>query len=477
MILDDRRFSLVDGVVPDATGGKMQLRRLTLNAGWTLAGNVIPLVVALGSVPWLAQQLGEARFGILTIYWILIGYFSLFDLGIGRAMSRLVASSRQVGRDADLGAAVGTGLALVTAVGILAAALLISSAAASADLFSGLDVAVRSEFASSLFWIAAALPLVSMASALRGILEGEQKFFLVNLIRVPLGTLLFLAPLLAVGVGEATLRDAAIGLFFARLAGAIAFALGCSGWFGSGRLRASREWVRPLFSFGGWLTLSAIVGPLIVYLDRFVLTQFVPAEELAYYTIPAEIGLRVMALPAAIGVAVFPAVAALMQEADERERLARSALSLTAAMMLAVLGGGVFVARPLLDIWMGSEMASKGGQILLLLAAGAYANSIAQVTYNSLLALGLSRTTATVHFWELVAYVPALVFAVTEFGLVGAAACWSLRAVVDALIMTRLWEIRSASSSTASWTGSAIVAVGTCVVAILAAVAWQATGD
>jgi O-antigen/teichoic acid export membrane protein len=126
---------------------------------------------------------------------------------------------------------------------------------------------------------------------------------------------------------------------------------------------------------------------------------------------------------------------------------------------------------------MGSEMASKGGQILLLMAAGAYANSIAQVTYNSLLAMGLSRTTAIVHFWELVAYVPAVVFAVTEFGLVGAAACWSLRAVVDALIMTRLWEIRSASSSTASWTGSAIVAVGTCVVAILAAVAWQATGD
>jgi O-antigen/teichoic acid export membrane protein len=435
------------------------------------------LVVALGSVPWLAQQLGEARFGILTIYWILIGYFSLFDLGLGRAMSRLVATSTQAGIDADLGAAVGTGLALVTAVGLFAAALLVASAAGNGDLLVGLDVAARREFASSLIWIAAALPLVSMSNALRGILEGEQKFALVNLIRVPLGALLFLSPLLAVGIGEATLRDAAIGLFFARLAGVIAFAIGCHGWFSSGRLRVSPEWVRPLFSFGGWLTVSAIVGPLIVYLDRFVLTRFVPAEELAYYTIPAEIGLRLMALPAAVGVAVFPAVAALMRKPEERESLARSALSLTAAIMLAVLGVGVFVAPPLLSAWMGSEMAIKGGQILLLMAAGTYANSIAQITYNSLLAHGLSRTTAIVHFWELVAYIPAIIFAVTQFGLVGAAACWSLRAVVDALIMTRLWEIRSAPPSAASWVGSAIVAVGTCTVTILAGLAWHATGD
>lgn len=451
----------------------MSLRALLVNSAWNLMGNALPLLVALLSIPPLAAQLGEVRLGILTIFWIVVGYFSLFDLGIGRAIARLVASSDMSLDRENRGSAICTGLFLVFLLGLLASALLIGLAAIGYEFLPGVETDLHGDLNAAIAWIAAALPLVSLSTALRGILEGEQRFLALNLIRAPMGSLLFLAPLLAIRYGEVTLEAAALGLLLARLAGLLALALSCRAWLASGYMRLSTQWIAPLLSFGGWLTVSGIVGPLIVYLDRFLLTQFVTPGELSYYTIPAEIGLRVLALPAAIGVALFPAVAALTHQVEKRNRLTQDAFHTTVVIMLVVLGGGVFLCKPLLDSWMGPEMAAKGGAVLLLLAAGAYANSVAQVTYNSLLGIGLSRTTATVHFFELIAYVPAMIFAAGTFGIMGAAACWSLRAMVDALIMTRLWEVRSATTPQAGTGGSISLIAGTGFVGLMAMIAWQ----
>ena len=61
------------------------------NSVWNLVGLGLPLLVALVSIPILIRGLGTDRFGILTLAWVVIGYFSLFDLGLGRAVTKLVA--------------------------------------------------------------------------------------------------------------------------------------------------------------------------------------------------------------------------------------------------------------------------------------------------------------------------------------------------------------------------------------------------
>ena len=60
---------------------------------WNALGQGLPLVAALFAVPILIDVLGTDRFGVLTLAWIAIGYFGLFDLGLGRALTQLVAGS------------------------------------------------------------------------------------------------------------------------------------------------------------------------------------------------------------------------------------------------------------------------------------------------------------------------------------------------------------------------------------------------
>ena len=65
-------------------------RNNVLNRGalYNLLGTGIPLLVGLISVPILLKSLGNQTFGLLTLIWTAIGYFGLFDFGIGRALSQ-----------------------------------------------------------------------------------------------------------------------------------------------------------------------------------------------------------------------------------------------------------------------------------------------------------------------------------------------------------------------------------------------------
>src|SRR5687767_15997822 len=63
------------------------VRNVALNA----MGQGLPLVVAIFLIPVLLDRLGAERFGLLVLAWALVGYFGVFDLGLGRALTKIVA--------------------------------------------------------------------------------------------------------------------------------------------------------------------------------------------------------------------------------------------------------------------------------------------------------------------------------------------------------------------------------------------------
>jgi O-antigen/teichoic acid export membrane protein len=80
---------MCDVTLSSLTGGRLLAR----NAVWSLVTQCAPMAVALLTIPLLIEGIGKDRFGVLTLVWIALGYFSLFDLGLGRALTKLVAES------------------------------------------------------------------------------------------------------------------------------------------------------------------------------------------------------------------------------------------------------------------------------------------------------------------------------------------------------------------------------------------------
>src|ERR1700721_1057348 len=74
---------------------------LARNTVWNLVGQIAPMAVGLFAIPRLISSLGTDRFGVLTIAWMVVGYFSFFDLGLGRAMTNLLSSSLATKSDGE----------------------------------------------------------------------------------------------------------------------------------------------------------------------------------------------------------------------------------------------------------------------------------------------------------------------------------------------------------------------------------------
>ena len=64
---------------------------ISKNIFWNLSGSVLPLLVGAVLFPLQINTYGTERFGLLAIAWSLVGYFSLFDMGLSRALTQVVS--------------------------------------------------------------------------------------------------------------------------------------------------------------------------------------------------------------------------------------------------------------------------------------------------------------------------------------------------------------------------------------------------
>ena len=111
----------------DSPSSLLSGRRIARNVVWNLAGLATPLLVAIFAIPLLIDGMGVERFGLLAIIWMGVGYFSLFDMGFGRALTKLVAGHLGTGKTSDLGSLIWTALFVVLALGVVGAVLIESS--------------------------------------------------------------------------------------------------------------------------------------------------------------------------------------------------------------------------------------------------------------------------------------------------------------------------------------------------------------
>ena len=414
----------------------MESRRLARNAVWNLLSLVVPMLVALVAIPTLIHTLGSGRFGVLTLAWMLIGYCSLFDLGLGRALTRLV--SEGLGDGAGLARAVWTALVLMFALGCVGAVMFTSVSGLLARSALRVPLALQAETVVSLRWIGAAIPLVTATAGLRGILEARQHFGSLSILRTATGVLTFVGPVLAARISSGSLSAVIFTIVVIRLLSAIAHFVLCAVLAPellSDRRVSLRE-IGPLFRFGGWLTISNLISPVMVSIDRFLIGMFLSVTEVAYYATPYEIVTKLQVIPSALTGVLFPAFSATLASDGARARqLYTQGLAITLGLLLPLTAIMVVFAHAGLSIWLGAEFALHGYRVLQLLAVGVLINACAYLPASFLHAAGRPDVTAKLHMLEFPLYIPLVYSLIRGYGIEGAAAAWVLRVTLDAVLL------------------------------------------
>lgn len=410
---------------------------LLANTGWNLLGLVLPLLAALYAVPLLIRQIGDAGFGVLSLVWVVIGYFSLFDLGLGRALTKFVAELAARQESGSLGALCSTSILLALVIGGLGS-LLVYVAAWGLTPYADLP---QTAIADCTLWVALCIPVIVLTAVFRGILEGLQCFRLLSLIRGPIGALMFFLPAVVTLVWP-TLEAAVVATFATRILSLVLHWLPTASRVKISFGLVHRVWVKPLFHFGGWLTITNIVGSAIVYIDRFVIASALGAVSLAYYAAPFDLVSRLLMVPAALTAVLFPVLSQMRLEIPEQSvNLRRKAEKVLGMLMVPALVIGLLLAGPFLEWWLGEEFRDQSTLILQVLLVGFTANAVAQITFTAMQSHGKTKVTAFMQMAELPVYVLVLLWLVDQYGIIGVACGWSARAIIDWCIMSMmLWR-------------------------------------
>ncbi len=418
----------------------MSVRRNTL---WNLTGLGIPLLAGAALIPYLLREMGVEAFGVLTLIWAVVGYFSLFDFGLGRALTQQVAQCLVRRDEASVPGLVRSGLLLTTAAGVLGGAVLALCAWLLVTRVLMVSEPMHDDVHQALLLAAIGVPVTTVTVGLRGVLEAFEDFRGVNLLRMMLGIANFVLPAFTLWCVGPSLVPMVAALMAARLISCAAHWRLVRDRLGGGldfrRAGGDPAQTRQLLSFGVWLTVSSVISPLMVTADRFVISTVLGAAVVAYYTVPSEIVARLLILPGALTGALFPRIASLLADDMPAARaLYQRCIGLVAGALLPVCVVSALVSHWALTHWLGAEFADRSAPVASILALGLLLNGVAFVPFAAIQAAGLAHVTAKLHLCEAVIYFPLLFYAMHAFGLPGAAMAWTARVGLDLALLAWL---------------------------------------
>lgn len=412
------------------------------NTGLNLLGQVVPLFVALLTIPYIIHGLGVERFGILSLAWVILGYFSLVDLGLSRATTKFVAEVLGAGKFERIPQIIWTSLLVQVGLGAFGGIILAIVTPFLVENTFKIPDSLAAEANAAFYFLAFSVPVVICSSNLRGVLEASQRFDLINAVKIPLNSCAFLLPAIAVSLGVG-LAGIIVLLNTAWLGSVIIYGLLNSRVFpGFGRPSFNFAYLPPLLNFAGWVTLCNVLIPILVYLDRFLIGALISVRAVAYYTAPYEVSSRLLIVPGALAATFFPAWSALSRS-DMRKRNALYSRSLKYIVLL--LGPFVAVAtlfsREILGWWLGNVFAEESTRVFQFLAVGMLLNALTQMPANILDAIGRPDLRAKLFLAYIPVYLLMLWFLVTRYGIEGAALAWLLRSGLELILFLAIvWK-------------------------------------
>ncbi len=417
------------------------MNKIRVNFLLNVGGTVLPLVSALVTIPIYIIHIGAARYGILSVVWILLGYFGFLDFGLSRASANALSRLGAAG-PAERVPVLVTSLCLNLALGTAGGLALYFAGGFLLRQFSTMPGDLAQETLAAMPWIAAMLPVALVSAVGAGAMESRERFLAVNVFQTVGGVLgqalpvvcaLLIAPSLAVLIPAA---------FLTRLASTIGILIYVFRAEHPVDLRRfDRSRVRELLGYGAWVSVTGVVSPLLASVDQVLIGAVLGPAAVAHYAVPMNLATRSQVVATALSKTLFPRFSRLAP--DDARLLAAQATMTLAYCFGALCGPAIILAGPFLRLWVGEDFAAYATPIAELLLIGAWTNGIAFIPYTLLQGQGRPDLTAKIHAAEVLPFFAALWVLTTGFGLPGAALAWGVRSTADAAILlkvARCWD-------------------------------------
>lgn len=436
------------------------------DTSFNLAAALAPVFFTLVVTPFYLHIIGPERFGILAICWTIVGALGFASLGMGPALTYRLALM-----DEEPAVARSNHVWMALLIGFVAslsgAVLVLAIGRAYFDRFASLPSGLKAELRTALPLLAVLLPLGTLTGVLNGALQGRKRFGALSAVNIlnagvvtiaPLLAGLFLGPELPILVVAMASANALVLLAqFALCAEIVPLRLPS---------RLGGEHVRALVGYGAWMSATALIAPFLLLFDRFVIGALRGPSAVAIYVLAFNLLQGLLLLPASLSNAMLPRLAPLTRE-DEVSELQSTWLSWLNAMLTAAVTIAIAFSNPFFRLWIGAALGSAASPVAAILLVGCWAHGIGHIP--STVVAGRSRPDLLTKLLlaYLLPYLLLLYFATAEFGVIGAAAAWTIRAAFDPLLFLYTRPRRSDM-----WAIAASALLVLCAMAVALTLAW-----
>lgn len=430
--LSAQQTETAEALASRLTSDKQLKKSMLIN----LFTKMLPIAVGILITPVLMSVLGNERFGVIQIYWTIVGFSTVFDFGLGRALTQLVAKSIAKQEHEQLGSTVWT---IITLMVVLSVAFMLTLLAGTETIVHYINVSPEyfQEACRAFRWLVMSLPLLIVFIALTGILEAFQRFWDTNLQRYPILFFNFIAPVLLLKWYphlDWMMMMVVVGRIIA-LAIAFNSVSKCFPHFWQ-KMTWDSTYLKGLFQFGSWTTVSNLVRPFMLYQDRLFLANWLSPAITVFYTTPYDMLTKQSLLAESVLNVLFPAFGTTFVQNPQKAR----GMYLKALLMMAGGFGALAVlvallAKPLLSVWLSPEFAEKSYVLTMILAFVHGLACVGLVPLSMVQASGRSDITAKVLLCQFPFYLAALWYGVHQFGLIAAPSILLLRLMVDITLM------------------------------------------
>jgi O-antigen/teichoic acid export membrane protein len=166
-------------------GPQMVMSRKPLKRNFVinLLSPLARIAVALVTIPIYVRHVGDARYGVISIMWVFLGYFGFLDLGLTRPATNALAKLREASQQ-ERARVLLTTFALNLGFGFVGSAILFILGEFLLKHAISIPDALRPEVAAAFPWIAAVFHMALISGVGVGALESREQFLLANVLQI-----------------------------------------------------------------------------------------------------------------------------------------------------------------------------------------------------------------------------------------------------------------------------------------------------
>jgi O-antigen/teichoic acid export membrane protein len=406
--------------------------RILGNTVATIVSVLIPGLLGLWSLKPLLELLGAETFTLLSFFWVYTSHLGFFDLGISRNLGIELPKLPNGEKSKLVNQSIRKGF-VYSLIGVVVVAVMLFTVPIFNPKFS--VVSQYSVFAILLVWV----PLAVLQMIVRGVLEASERFISAAVFRAYNQSVLFLLPWVMACWGHHDIFQMVAVITVARALSLLPAMSWLMTKYGLVFIKKMDDQEVVIQRNNQWITLSNLAGIVNGSLDRFVLLGLLGAHAIGAYVFAQDFGIRILVLSSSFALVLLPYFSRNQSKWQNHIWVKRgSGLILLSHIALGLIL--YFGQTQLKDVFTNTTLAQDVIDFFWIFLVGITANGIGHILLSALHSHRELKSPALWHVISAVFYIPLLYGVAQGFGLTGAAVLWSMRSVIDTVVLYLLWR-------------------------------------